>query len=212
MQILIPCKGLHLGKSRLAACLDEAERRELCRVLLTQTLQCALGVVESRWIHLLTPDPAAAALAERYAVGTIFDANDGLNGALEAARNLLLAGGGEEPLLIMPIDLPFASPDALTAAQRQTGDIVIATDQDGSGTNLLMLRGRSRFQFGFCYGTRSYAAHLAQARALGLTVSELSDWRLAFDLDDAAQYAQWRAKTAAGGPAVTVRKVELDKA
>lgn len=196
MQILVPCKGLYLGKSRLAACLDEPERRELCGRLLTQTLQRALRVVEPRQIHLLTPDPAAAALAGQHSVGTIFDTKSGLNGAIEAARNTLLAAGGEETLLIMPIDLPFASPDALTAAQLQTGDVVIAADQGGSGTNLLMLRGRSRRQFGFRYGTGSYAAHLAQARALGLTVSEMTDWRLAFDLDDAAQYAEWRAKAA----------------
>lgn len=197
MQIMIPCKDLQMGKSRLAVCLDAPGRQDLCRRLLTQTIQCALGVVEPAKVHVLTPDPAAAAVARRYAVGVMIDAGGGLNGALDAARNALPAAGNPEPLLIMPIDLPFASPDALAAAQSQAAEVVIAPDQCGSGTNLLMLCGRARRQFPFHYGSGSYAAHLAGARALGLTVFELSDWRLAFDLDDAAQYAEWQSKVAA---------------
>jgi 2-phospho-L-lactate guanylyltransferase (CobY/MobA/RfbA family) len=43
------------------------------------------------------------------------------------------------------------------------------------------------------YGPGSYAAHVAAARARGLTIETLKDWRLAFDVDGPAQYVTWRS-------------------
>ncbi len=124
------------------------------------------------------------------------DPGGGLNSALEATRAALLAAGSlDDALLIMPIDLPFASADAIAAAQSRVCDVVIAADQSGGGTNLLLLRGSALRRFAFRNGAGSYAAHLAQARGNGLSVCELSDWRLAFDVDDATQYTAWRSRT-----------------
>jgi 2-phospho-L-lactate/phosphoenolpyruvate guanylyltransferase len=196
MHIVIPCKSLQTGKSRLSACLNGPARRNLCRQMLTRTLECAVGAADPSKIRVLTSDAAAAAVAQFYLVTVMADLGGGLNSALEVARAALIAAGSlDDALLIMPIDLPFASTDSIAAAQSRGGDVVIAADQSGSGTNLLLLRGSALRRFGFRYGVGSYAAHLAQARDNGLAICELNDWRLAFDVDDATQYSAWRSQS-----------------
>jgi 2-phospho-L-lactate/phosphoenolpyruvate guanylyltransferase len=198
MHIVIPCKSLQLGKSRLAACLDQRARRDLCRQLLTQTLECAVDVVAPAHVRVLTADEGVAAIAQLYSVAVTPDPGGGLNAALKAARAALpVARSLDVAMLVMPIDLPFASPAAIRDARSRAGDVVIAADQGGMGTNLLLLRGAALRRFAFCYGTGSYARHLAQARSNGFSVYELSDWRLAFDIDDATQYAAWRSRVEA---------------
>lgn len=202
MDILVPCKGFDTGKSRLAPCLDAPGRRALCERLLTQTLQCAAAVAAPVHIHVVTADPDAAAAARRLAVATVSDPGGGLNAALAHARSALLgAGAVRESLLILPIDLPFVAPDALRAAAERAEDVVIAADEAGTGTNVLLLRARAVADFPFCYGPGSHAAHVAAARSRRLGVAEIGDWRLAFDIDDAAHYTAWRARMARAGAA-----------
>ena len=196
MHIVIPCKSLHMGKSRLSGCLDGRARRELCRKMLEQTLECAIGVVAPNQILLLTSDSDAATIARHHSIATVPDLGNGLNSALEGARTALLASKAfEDALLILPIDLPFASPAAIRGALAHAGEVIIAADQCGSGTNLLVLRGAAAPRFAFCYGAGSYALHLDQAHSIGFNVQELHDRRLAFDIDNAAQYATWRSGT-----------------
>jgi 2-phospho-L-lactate guanylyltransferase len=190
--ILIPCKHLRTGKSRLSGCLDGHARRELCAQLLTRTLQHAASVAAAAQVRVVTADPEAAAIARRHAIGHIFDHGGGLNSALDGARDAVLdETSAEDGLLILPIDLPFASPAALSKALSSTGDVVIAPDESETGTNLLLLRAASLRVFRFAYGPDSYSAHLTAARSLGLSVAVLKDQRLGFDVDSSAQYAKW---------------------
>ncbi len=194
MHILIPCKSLDVGKSRLSECLSPGARHEFCKQLLTQTLELAAALVAPTRIRVVTSDPDAAAIARRYAVAQVSDPGGGLNAALEDARSTLLATMAYEgAMLILPIDLPFASPDAIYNALSCAGDIVIAPDEIGTGTNVLLLRSPALRNFRFAYGPGSYAAHVAAARACGLTIETFIDWRLVFDIDGPAQYANWRS-------------------
>ncbi len=197
MHILIPCKGLETGKSRLSACLGRNARRELCAQLLDQTLTRAVALAAPDHVHVVTPDPSVALLAQRHATATLPDRRLGLNAALNDARCALLASGSAiEALLILPIDLPFATADAIRAASSCRDDLVIAADEAGSGTNLMLLRGAALQELPFRYGPESYAAHIGAGRASGFSIHALRDWRLAFDIDDAAQYARWLTQQA----------------
>jgi 2-phospho-L-lactate guanylyltransferase len=194
VHILIPCKNLDAGKSRLSECLDSHTRREFCEQLLTQTLEQAAAVVVPARIRVVTSDLDAAAIARRYSVAQIPDPGSGLNAALEDARAILLTKMTyESAMLILPIDLPFASPEAISKALSCASDIVIAPDESGTGTNVLLLRSPALRHFRFAYGPGSYAAHVAAARARGLTIETFKDWRLAFDVDGPAQYETWRS-------------------
>ncbi|MEZ5785647.1 MAG: 2-phospho-L-lactate guanylyltransferase [Xanthobacteraceae bacterium] len=193
--ILIPCKTLRDGKSRLSACLDHAARHDLCRSLLERTLRCAASVVRSDQVRIVSADPEAVAMARQHAVGAIADPGFGLNAALEYARARLRTGMRTDPdLLVLPIDLPFVTPQCIADVLACPGKCVIAPDQHGTGTNLLYLRSLASPAFPFAFGAGSFAAHLARARSHALTVDIVRDWRLAFDLDAPADYERWLSR------------------
>lgn len=192
--ILIPCKSLRHGKSRLSACLGPAARHDLVKRLFERTLRCAANVMPLDQIRVVTADTEVMTVAQQHAIPVIIDPGLGLNVALEHARIQLR---GELPpngpdLLILPIDLPFVTPQSITDVLPRYHDCVIAPDQAGTGTNLLYLRAAAPRVVPFAFGGGSYAAHLAFAQSQALTVTTVEDWRLAFDLDDPADYERWR--------------------
>lgn len=194
MQIIIPCRSLHGGKTRLAPCLDAEARRKLCERLLRQTLDLAARLVAPDCIRVVSADEEAHAIAGDYRVRGLHEPGVGLNAALESARASLRADDAPaDAILILPIDLPFATADVLHQANSRAGDIVIAPDASGTGTNLLLLRSAGLWRLPFCFGPGSYAAHLAAARAHGLTATTFRDRRIAFDIDQPEHYRTWRA-------------------
>ena len=198
MDILIPCKSLDAGKSRLSNCLDNGSRRSLCKQLLTTSLKKALSMAPPTQVHIVTADPEAIIIAAQLGIGALHDSGGGLNAALEVSRNILLtATKGKSALLTLPIDLPYASADAIGNVIACAGEVVIAPDEIGTGTNLLLLRHAALQHLPFCYGPNSAMAHHKAARSLGLDVAIVKDRRLAFDVDGPAQYAAWRAQEVA---------------
>jgi 2-phospho-L-lactate/phosphoenolpyruvate guanylyltransferase len=193
LHILIPCKALALGKSRLSPLLAAPERAALCAELLRRTLDCALAIVPAERCHLVSADAAAADLAMARRVGTIAEPPDaGLNRALEAARDALCAEAAL-PLLVLPIDLPRASARALRGLVAIGGDVVAAPDRHGRGTNALYLAAAAAAAFTFRFGGGSLAAHRAEAEARGLGFRLFEDQALAFDLDEPEDLREWRA-------------------
>jgi 2-phospho-L-lactate guanylyltransferase len=193
VHILIPCKSLDVGKSRLSECLAPAERREFCKWLLTQTLERTVALAASANIHVVTADPEVAAKARQYSVETLSDPGGGLNAALKNARAAILKTEPLSALLVLPIDLPLATPDVISEFISSAGDVVIAPDEGGTGTNLLLLRSPALKAFRFAYGPGSFVAHAVWAQADGLRIEVVRDGRLAFDVDGPAQYATWQS-------------------
>lgn len=199
MDIIVPCKGLSAGKSRLRECLGSHDRRELCEWLLVSTLRVADKLVGARRVHVVTSDAEADAIVRRHGMRCIGDPGFGLNEALDVARTTLLAEG-RSILMVLPIDLPYVDAQALASVAACAGDMVIASDEHGSGTNILFMRDAAARTMPFAFGDGSFAAHLTSARMLGLSSQIVRDWRLAFDIDEPAQYVEWREapKPAAG--------------
>jgi len=191
MDIIVPCKGLSAGKSRLRECLGSHDRRELCEWLLVSTLRVADKLVGARRVHVVTSDAEADAIVRRHGMRCIGDPSFGLNEALDVARTTLLAEG-RASLMVLPTDLPYVDAQALASVAACVGDMVIASDEHGSGTNILFLRDAAARTMPFAFGDGSFAAHLTGARTLGLSSQIVRDWRLAFDIDQPAQYVQWR--------------------
>lgn len=196
MFVLVPCKDLGAGKSRLSPCLDDEKRRSLCGRLLVRTLELATSLVGAEQIRVVTADPDAQALAARRRISTIADTTGELNSALQHARSQLAQEGFRNgSLMVLPIDLPFATNASLSEADKQPAEIVVAPDEDGTGTNLLLLR-KGAWDFPFRFGPNSYARHLSQAQSSGLTLVSLADWRLARDIDNPDQYMAWMRASA----------------
>ena len=192
LQVLIPCKGLESGKSRLSKRLDGNARRSLCEALLRRTIQNSIAVTGYAQVAVVTSDEHAAAIGRRYGVEVILDPGGGLNAALDHARALLCnRHGGLCTLLILPIDLPLVRHETLLEFLECGGDVVIAPDEEGRGTNLLGLRSRAVWKYRFSYGDESYSLHQATARAFGWKATKFHHSELAFDIDEPVDYDRW---------------------
>jgi 2-phospho-L-lactate guanylyltransferase len=195
--ILIPCKNLDRGKSRLAGCLTPRSRRALCEFFLCRTLDVATQAVTPRQVRLVTSDPRVEAIARDYGVAVIPDRGGGLNAALENGRRHVLAEGGARAGLVLPIDLPLATTAELGKVASAAGEVVIGPDEEMTGTNVLRLGTRAFRAFRFSFGVESYAAHCAEARAGGFEVVTFEVPNLAFDVDHPEQYRRWAAENPA---------------
>jgi 2-phospho-L-lactate/phosphoenolpyruvate guanylyltransferase len=191
--ILIPCKPLREGKSRLVGVLSPAERQRLCADLLRNTLDLALALQSSVGVRVVTPDPEASEIANARGVTTINDGGIGLNAALRRGLDAVLGRAeNNAAALILPIDLPVATADLVGRAFNGTAQVVIAPDAERRGTNLLCLSYPAVSVFPLAFGPSSFAAHREGAIRAGLSVEILDDPRLAFDLDEPKDYHRWR--------------------
>jgi 2-phospho-L-lactate guanylyltransferase len=189
--ILIPCKNLDRGKSRLVDCLTPRSRRALCEFFLCRTLDVATKAVTPQQVRVVTSDPRVDAIARDYGVAVIPDRGGGLNAALEDGRRQLLAEGGAHAGLVLPIDLPLATTAELGKVTSAAGEVVIVPDEEMTGTNVLRLSARAFRGFRFSFGAGSYAAHRAEARAAGFEAVTVEVPNLAFDVDRPEQYRRW---------------------
>ena len=188
--VLIPCKPLSEGKSRLAELLSSRKRRELCASLLDQTLTLAKLVTSPDRIFLITADIEAMVQASAHSVSVIADHANDLNGALSEGRKRVLldpALTNSEGLLILPIDLPLATEASLMKVAGYC-DVTLACDRRKTGTNLLALRCGAVQDFPFSFGDDSFIRHRDIARRAGYSFSIVDDPALAFDLDTAEDY------------------------
>jgi 2-phospho-L-lactate guanylyltransferase len=143
----------------------------------------------------VTSDADAGAIAARHAIPTSADAS-GLNAALANAREeIARLALRPQRLMILPVDLGYATAEALADAAKLEPDVVINPDEHGRGTNFLLLSPRAE-RFRFCFGEESFSQHCLQARAAGLSLGVLDDPRLARDIDEPEQYIKWRRSTA----------------
>jgi 2-phospho-L-lactate/phosphoenolpyruvate guanylyltransferase len=189
--ILVPCKNLDCGKSRLAGCLTPRSRRALCEFFLCRTLDVAIQAATPQQVRVVTSDPRVDAIARDYGVGVVPDPGGGLNAALENGRRHVLAEGGGRAGLVLPTDLPLASPVDIDKVVIAPQEVVIVPDEARTGTNVLRLGARAFARFRFSFGVRSYAAHVAQARATGFEALTVEAPNLAFDVDRPEQYRRW---------------------
>lgn len=194
---LVPLRGLEDAKTRLGGELDAEERRELVIEMASRTLAAARDAGAITGTVLVTADPAAADLAHTFGARAIVQLLPGLNAALREARGVAVEAGATA-VLIIPIDLPAVSAEALdaliaaaaTVAAGPDGGldadrpVVLAVpDRHGSGTNALFLSPPRIIEP--LFGEASFAAHRAAAHAAGARFVTVGG-PLTLDVDTAA--------------------------
>jgi 2-phospho-L-lactate guanylyltransferase len=190
---IIPVGTLEGAKTRLGEMLDAEERHDLVEGLLARTVVAALDVTSLEDVLVVSPDREVLRRASAMGARTLRQRSVGLNAGLREARTDVVAGGATA-VLVIPIDLPLVTTDAIEAvvallAPPLTGEadagaatIVLVPDRHGTGTNALGLRPPDVIDFAFGRGSRQ--AHLAAAATAGVTPIEL-DGPLTVDLDTA---------------------------
>jgi 2-phospho-L-lactate guanylyltransferase len=172
---VIPVGTLAGAKSRLGAVLDAEERLELTLRLARQTIQAAVATQGITETLVVTPDDAVRRLAEELGARPLRQREGGLNRGIDAGRSEAIAAGATA-VLILPIDLPEVSTDAIGAVLATLDRphrplVTIVPDRHGRGTNALLLAPPDAIDT--CFGGDSRAAHAAAAEAAGAEYVEL---------------------------------------
>lgn len=193
---IVPVGTLAGAKTRLGETLDAEERQDLVDRLLERTLEAALAVDALDDVLVVSPDREVLGRAAELGARTLRQRSRGLNAGLREARDDVVAGGAAA-LLVLPIDLPFVSADAVRAVVTASGPVagspdgrpsrvvVLVPDRHGTGTNALALRPPDVIEFAFGKGSRP--DHRAAAEAAGAVYREL-DGPLTIDLDTPDDY------------------------
>jgi len=181
---VVPVGTLDGAKSRLGETLDAEERRDLATRLLSRTLGAGLATRGLDDVLVVTPDDEVRQLAARAGARPIRQRSQGLNAGLRQAREEVVAAAADA-LLVVPIDLPLISPEALEAVLAPLDDpsrplVVLVPDRHGRGTNALLVAPPDAIEFGF--GGDSRRAHAACAADAGARYVEL-DGPLSLDVD-----------------------------
>jgi 2-phospho-L-lactate guanylyltransferase len=176
--VVTPIKAPDDCKTRLAAALPDAARRELVARMLRHVVEAANGAAGVDEVVLLGPSRHGLAASIR----RLDDPGGGLNAALAAASRAAAAAGVDR-LVIVAADLPQVS-QADLAALVGAKAIAIAPDRSGAGTNALSLPLPAAAGFQFRYGEGSFALHRAEAARLGLPVQVIRSPSLGLDIDE----------------------------
>lgn len=182
--VIIPIGTLEGAKSRLGAVLDAEERRDLADGLARRTIRAGVAAAGVSETLVVTPDDDVRTMALELGARPLRQRSSGLNEGLREARDEALAGGADA-ILVLPIDLPEVTPDAIGDIVEVLADaprpvIAIVPDRHGRGTNALLLAPPDAIDFRF--GGDSRDAHVAAAAAGGVAVIELAG-PLQLDLD-----------------------------
>jgi len=181
---IIPVGSLERAKSRLGAVLDAEERRDLVLRLAETTIRAAVATPNIEETLVVTPDDEVRDLALRAGGRPLRQRSRGLNDGLREARDEAMAGGADA-VLILPIDLPRVSPDAIANVASVALDhappvVGLVGDRHGRGTNALLLFPPDVIDVHF--GGDSHDAHASAAAAAGAWLVEL-EGPLSVDLD-----------------------------
>jgi 2-phospho-L-lactate/phosphoenolpyruvate guanylyltransferase len=190
--IIVPVKDTRHSKQRLMASLDAHQRRSLALVMLEDVLAAIAPVRDLARCAVVTTDPDATAMAERYGMRVLTEgAGDGHTGSVTAAARLLDCEGASG-FLTLPGDIPNIATseiEALLRAHREAPAFTIAPSHDELGSNAVACSPVDAVPLRF--GSDSYFPHLAAARRAGIEPTVLRLPGIAMDIDTPEDLARF---------------------
>jgi 2-phospho-L-lactate guanylyltransferase len=171
--VVIPVKGFHAAKLRLAPALTPEARAVLARQMATRVVRAA-GALP---VTVVCEDPAVRDWAAEVGAAVAWTPGLGLDGAVEAGVEAVAAAGAER-VVVAHADLPLAT--GLDHVVGRAG-VLLVPDRRTDGTNVIALPAGSGFRFS--YGPGSFARHRHEAARLGLPVEVRTDAALGWDVD-----------------------------
>ncbi|HZQ95582.1 MAG TPA: 2-phospho-L-lactate guanylyltransferase [Candidatus Sulfotelmatobacter sp.] len=191
--ILVPIKNTSGAKQRLASILDQPSRTRLAQAMLHDVLGALHRWKQCPHVAVVTGDPFAIQLAERFNFEVIRDSEDpGETGAIEMATRIC-AGRGEQDTLVIPADIPLLQGWELEEILKRAPEegTVLVPAADGRGTNAAFRRPANLFPLRF--GNDSFRPHHAAAQATGKPCVVLKLPGIAVDVDNPEDLQQLMA-------------------
>jgi 2-phospho-L-lactate guanylyltransferase len=172
---VIPIRAFALGKARLAASLDGAERAALGRRWAEQVVHAAAPMP----IVVVSSDPDVRAWAVELALDALDDPGS-LDGAAAAGRDHFRARDVAR-VVVAHADLPRAHDLGRLGRDGAQPLVALVPCHRDDGTPVLSVP--TAIDFRFAYGPDSFRRHVAEARRLGVGVRVVRDRDLGFDVD-----------------------------
>lgn len=180
--IVIPFRGPGTGKSRLAAGLSDTARRQVARAMFQHVLNVACRTAGARNVVVVTSSPTAREIARRVGASVLRETRAGHNEAVAQACSFLRTKGALTATVVSA-DLPLLTRNDIEALTRcaRGGEIGVAPDRAGEGTNAIAVPLSLRFEFHFGAGSRT--RHVRQALKQGARARLVRQAGLAADVD-----------------------------
>lgn len=197
MWAVVPVKNFDGAKQRLAPTLTPAERAGLYRAMLEDVLAALAAARGLKGVILLTREPQARPLAQRYGARIVEEPENRGHTAAVAFAAATLAAEGAAGMLTVPGDAPLVTPAEIELALSRHGPapaMTIAPAHDGRGSNCVILSPPEAVPLRF--GDDSFIPHLAAARGLGIEPTVVRLPGLALDIDTPADLAALLARPA----------------
>jgi 2-phospho-L-lactate/phosphoenolpyruvate guanylyltransferase len=187
---VLPIKELAGAKQRLAPRLTPGQRQTLAAIMAEDVLDALAAVPQLAGILVVTLDPVATSLAQRYGARVVTDgARDGHTGAVTAGARLLVREG-RSGMIAVPGDIPRISPAEITAtlaAHGSTPAFTIVPAHDDLGSNAVLCSPPDAVPLRF--GEDSFFPHLEAARRCGIVPAIIRQPGIAMDIDHPADLA-----------------------
>jgi 2-phospho-L-lactate guanylyltransferase len=181
--VIVPMKPFAEAKQRLAAVMDETARVELARELFKRTLRVVRRARGITRVLVVSRDRQVLKIAREFGAWAIWEAQAGLNEALEQATQVAQANG-VDAVLIVPADLPNLETrdvEEISARGQSAPCVVIAPAARDEGTNALLVNPAGLIRYAF--GEQSFVVHQQRARKAGARVEIYRSESIACDVD-----------------------------
>ncbi len=177
--LVVPVKGGTGAKSRLHPP-PGVRRSDLALAIATDCLTaCCAGMPAGR-VLVVTSDPEVDELARSLGACVVADPGAGLDAAVAAGRDHVLATDPVGPVAVLLGDLPALEPDSLGAGLTAAAAVALAVVPDAAGTGTVLLTALRGQDLVPRFGDGSAARHTAA----GHERLDLALPRLRTDVDD----------------------------
>jgi 2-phospho-L-lactate guanylyltransferase len=198
---VIPVKETTAAKGRLADAVPRQLRPSLALAMLEDVLAAVAQARGLAGIAVVTLDPDAKALAQRYGARILTDDARGGHTAAVAAAARTLEAEGRSGMLQLPGDIPLVTADEISlllAMARPAPSFTIAPSHDDFGSNAVLVCPPAAVPLTF--GDDSFHPHLRAAQACGIEPLIVRQPGIGLDIDrpeDILAFAQLRSRTRA---------------
>ena len=181
---VVPIKNFDRAKERLAGILTASERQSLFTAMLEDVLQTLSQCPALTGIVLVTREPQAQILGQRYGARSLIEQSNLGHTAASALGARSLAANKGTSMLQLPADVPLIKPDDINALILAHGNgpaITLAPSRDHRGSNAVLCTPPDLLPLQF--GDDSFKPHLAASRALNIEPAVVERPGLALDVD-----------------------------
>jgi 2-phospho-L-lactate/phosphoenolpyruvate guanylyltransferase len=192
---VVPLKSPESAKSRLSGVLSAPQRLRLFYSLAHRVIDAAMNTSGIAGVTVVTASDAVVAFASNLGAQCLRLDSD--RGTAEACSRGLdsLPTHRHAGVLFVAGDLPLISPHALTpfvALAERRPLMAIAGDRRRFGTNALLCTPGDAIPL--CFGSDSFAKHLAAAADSGIAAHVVESAALALDIDEPDDLQEWRCQ------------------